>query len=221
MHYSIPLLLLMALCGLLPCDAATAAEPECMRYVPAADKIVPVPCAEFKTAAAPEAMPPPEAPPVAAAPAPAADPHLAKIIKTLAELTTSLKEAKGDAAFRESFCTLNATAQILHQQKDKREIERLQNAHEALEEKVGQRGKDVFTALQGELMDMVHSTPVDDAVPSTELRQTAEGQAFVNARDGLHMSCNCMYEPSPPHRLVCCDSCDQATLKAKAAAATK
>jgi hypothetical protein len=196
------------------------AEPECMKYVPAADKIVPVPCAEFKTAAAPAAEPAP--PPAEAAPAaPATDPHLAKIIKTLTELTTSLKEAKADAAFRESFCTMSATAQILHQQKDEREIERLQKQHEALEAKVGQRGNDVFTALQPQLMDMVLGTPVDDAVPSTELRQTAEGQAFVAARDGLHMSCNCLYEPSPPHRLVCCDSCDQETLKAKAAATGK
>ena len=208
-------------CLLVLSQPAYAAELQCMKYVPAVDKNIPVACDEFKTAAAPAPAPPSPPPVAAAAAAPATDPHLAKIIKTVAELTTSLNEAKGDAGFREKFCTMNATAQILHQQTDKREIERLQNAHAALEEKVGQRGKDVFTALQDQLMDMILGTPVDDAVPSTELRQTAEGQAFIKARDGLHLSCNCMYEPSPPHRLVCCDSCDQNALKAKAAAAAR
>jgi hypothetical protein len=219
MHNSPAPVLLLALCAFLSCRAATAAESECMKYVPAADKIVSVPCGEFKAAAPAASEPAPPA--VAGPPAPATDPHLAKMIKTLSELTASLKEAKSDSNFRDTFCSLNATGQILRKEKDKREIKRLQSQHEALEGKVGQRGRDVFTALQPQLMDMVLGTPVDDAVPSTELRQTAEGQAFVNARDGLHLSCNCLYENTAPHRLVCCDSCDQEALKAKAAAAVE
>ena len=214
-------LFLLPLCALGACRAAAAAELTCMKYVPAVDKNIPVPCDEFKRSAPPAPAPP--TPPSTASPAAAPatktfDDPLASLKKKLATMTTALTEAKADTAFRETFCTLNATAQVLHQQTDQSEIKRLQNEHIALEAKVGERGKWVYTALQEKLMEGVLGTPVDDAVPSTKLRQTPEGQAFLQARDGLHMSCNCMYEASPPNRLVCCDSCDQDTLKAKAAA---
>lgn len=172
------------------------------------------------------AKPPQEPPPSNKAPAVAAvepadkpasgEDRLASIKKQVTEMTTTLLQAKEDTPFRETFCTMMATAQLLHQQKDQSEVQRLQNEHAALETKVGERGKLVHTALQSQLMDMVLGTPVDDAVPGTRLRETPEGEAFVKARDGLRMSCNCLREEVPPKRMICCDACDQRTLQRKA-----
>lgn len=219
MHYSAALRMLLLLLWVSAACRATAAEVECMKYVPAVDKNVAVPCEEFKPApvAAESPAPVPAAsPPAATTPATTTyEEEVAPLKKQLTEMTDALTEAKADTPFRETFCTLNATAQLLHQQKNQSEIKRLQNEHVALEAKVGERGKLVYTAMQEEIMDMVLGTPVDDAVPSTRLRQTTEGQAFVKARDALHLTCNCMYEAVPPKRMFCCDACSQEALKVR------
>ena len=211
-------LLLSSLCALIACRAATAAEFECSKYVPAVDKLVAVPCEEFE-ASVPPAPVPPAPPPAASPPAVPAtttyEEDVAPLKKQLTEMTDALTEAKADAAFRETFCTLNATAQLLHQQKNQSEIKRLQNEHMSLEAKVGERGRLVYTALQKEIMELVLGTPVDDAVPSTQLEQTTEGQAFAKARDALHLTCNCMYEAVPPKRMLCCDACSKEALQAR------
>ncbi len=200
------------------CAGALAADVSCMKYVPAVDKNIAVPCEEFE-ASVPPAPAPPAPPPAASPPAVPAtttyEEDVAPLKKQLAEMTAALTEAKADTAFRETFCTLNATAQLLHQQKNQSEIKRLQNEHVALEAEVGERGRLVYTALQKEIMELVLGTPVDDAVPSTQLEATTEGQAFVKARDGLHLTCNCMYESVPPKRMFCCDACSKEALQAR------
>jgi len=232
MHCSIlpwlPLSLL--LWGLVIQGAARAAESECMRYMPQTGKTVAVPCEEGKPSsqppaatsppAAPESAAPAPPPPAAAAPTPPVpeNPHLTKIKKNLVDLTGALNRAAGDRPFRDRFCTLTATAQLI-QQKSGSEKQKLLKDHEALEQNLGDLGRDVHAALTKGVMDMVLDTPADDG--GNPIRYTNEGKTFVKARDGLNMSCNCNYESQPPHRLVCCDSCDQETLNAKSAATAR
>ena len=147
-----------------------AAGRQCIKYIPAVDVNVAVDCEEFKLAAPPAAAAPP--PPPAASPpkVPATTTYdAAPLKKKLTAMTTALSEAKADTAFRETYCTLNATAQLLHRRKDdKREVLRLTNEHIALEAKVGERGRWVYSALQEKIMDMVLGTPVDDAIACSQ-----------------------------------------------------
>jgi hypothetical protein len=200
----------------LTTGVATAAERECMQYVPSVDKLVAVECEELRAAPA-EPAAPAAAPPVAPAPVVAgrALEGADKLKKDVVELTDALTSAAGDTAFREAFCTLHATRQLLLQQKVRTEIARLQDQHVALQAKVGARGSLVRTALTEPVMGMLLGTPVDDALPATLLRQTPEGQAFLKARDGMRLSCNCLHETEPPKRLMCCDSCDDKALQAR------
>jgi hypothetical protein len=148
----------------LTTGVATAAERECMQYVPSVDKLVAVECEELRAAPA-EFAAPAAAPPVAPAPVVAgrALEGADKLKKDVVELTDALTSAAGDTAFREAFCTLHATRQLLLQQKVRTEIARLQDQHVALQAKVGARGSLVRTALTEPVMGMLLGTPVDDA----------------------------------------------------------
>ncbi len=209
-------LLLLSVSAFAVCTAAPAAELACSRYVPAVDKLVAVPCEEFEASVPPAPVPP--APPPAAG-----EDGLSPIFKftkalgttVLEDMTTALLEAKADTPFRETYCTMNATAQLLHQEKDQSEARRLQSEHAALEAQLGERGKRVYMALQDEdRVTVMLATPVV-AAPYTSIRQTPVGQAFLKARDGLRMSCNCMREESPPKRMICCDACSKEALQAR------
>lgn len=197
---------------------------QCIKYIPAVDINVAVECEEL-VQAAPAPRPPASPAPAEAGPPPKVSVPATKtypltaIKRQLAAMTTALTEAKADTAFRESFCTMHVAGKIMHREevkKDRDEVNRLVKQHEAHEAKVGDRGRWVYTALQEETMAGVLGTAVDDGIPSTRLRQTPEGQAFLEARDSLQqtMSCNCMYD-KPTGRLFCCDSCNQEALKAR------
>ena len=192
-----------------------------MNYVPAVDISVAVECDELRPAAPSHVVevPPPTEP---AAPATHELEGAAKAKQNLAELTVALNSAAADAPFRESFCTMYATAQLIARERDKgknkdmTEATRLQKQHAALEALLGNRGRLVHTSLMTKFMESYLGLPMDDAVPSTRLHQTREGQAFVKARDSLQqtMACNCMYD-KPTGRLHCCDSCTQDALTAR------
>lgn len=194
-------LFLLTLSPLTARVAAAAEDLDCKKYDPAVGKVVSVPCGE-------------PAPGAAAAPTAQEDKTLTKLKKNLVELTGSLKSASGDAEFRDSFCTLMGTGQWLREVKEKEVQQRLTKEHEALDAKLGDRGRNIYTALSQDVMKMVLDTPVDNS-SEHRLEQTSEGQAFLKARDGLHLACNCMREPELPKRIVCCDSCSQEALQQK------
>jgi hypothetical protein len=56
--------------------------------------------------------------------------------------------------------------------------------------------------------------PVQRPIP--KLKDIPEGQAFLKARDSLHLVCRCAREADPPKRMLCCDSWDEATLRQRA-----
>jgi hypothetical protein len=88
----------------------------------------------------------------------------------------------------------------------------LQKELTALEAKLGDRRITVYRALfDKDFMNMILGTTIELPVgkgPGATLKQTPEGQAYIKARDALHVTCNCMREADPPKRMVCCDSCD-------------
>lgn len=224
-------LFFLSLFSLAASAAASAAELECTKYVPAAGKTIAVPCEEGRPSSPPPAATSPAPPVESGAPAPVPEPPAAstrppssdelsvveKIQKMVTEYLGALAAAKADPQFRDKYCLAKATAELIHQEKDKREYQRLWDQHVALEAELGQLGKLFYQALDEQVAKLFLDTPVDNAEPrSTRFRQTPLGASYTKARDeALKMSCQCARAPDPPKWMVCCDSCDQATLRAR------
>lgn len=200
--------------------AVGADDPECTKYIPQVGKTVRVPCEDANS-------PPPSGVPAATPSAPAAEAPSApggrelsgadRLKKHLVDMTQVINSAWGDASFRDSFCTMVAAAKFIHEEKDKKVVARLQADHSALDQQLGERGRLLNAATVTEPLNTMLATPVDDALPAKRLKDTPEGQTFINARDAFvrKMKCSCAREETTK-RLYCCDSCDNETLRRRA-----
>jgi hypothetical protein len=135
-------------------------------------------------------------------------------------MTAALNSLPGDSELRDHVCTKHGIGRAIMEEKDQEQVQSLKRDLTALEEKLGERGRLIAAANDTEFIDALlgaYADPRAFKMPQrVPFRETREGIAFMQARVALgRMNCRCALV-HPMKRMLCCDSCDPATLQGRA-----